>query len=231
MKTKHIINIGDKVNNLTVTSKFRNKHNQTCLVCKCECGTIVNCMPYNLIKSKTKSCGCLKIARAKAKAKFLAGVKVGKLLINKILSNRDKFGRRMCEVICDCGTIKQMFVSKQTKSCGCARQYSQSKDPDGVEFRRYRKICIRRNIVFELTKETFSILIKENCYYCGNSPNMNMHVGKQLKNGIDRLDNSKGYLIDNVVTCCGDCNFAKRQLSYDQFMKMIKKIYDKHLSV
>lgn len=31
----------------------------------------------------------------------------------------------------------------------------------------------------------------------------------QMGSGLDRTDNSKGYLIKNVVPCCGICNSIK----------------------
>jgi hypothetical protein len=44
-------------------------------------------------------------------------------------------------------------------------------------------------------------------------------------NGIDRVDNFKGYEIDNCVPCCYICNYAKRDMSKDQFLAWVKRIY------
>lgn len=45
-----------------------------------------------------------------------------------------------------------------------------------------------------------------------------------IYNGIDRIDNAKGYTIENSVTCCKRCNFAKRNMSYDEFISWGKKL-------
>jgi hypothetical protein len=43
-------------------------------------------------------------------------------------------------------------------------------------------------------------------------------------NGIDRLDSKVGYVEENVVSCCADCNFAKQRLSKSQFLDLVKRI-------
>ena len=45
-------------------------------------------------------------------------------------------------------------------------------------------------------------------------------------NGIDRVDSSKGYVEDNVVSCCKYCNTAKNTMSRDEFFKWIKRVYE-----
>lgn len=40
------------------------------------------------------------------------------------------------------------------------------------------------------------------CYYCG-------HPLNETGIGLDRLDSDRGYVLDNVVPCCGTCNMAK----------------------
>jgi len=48
----------------------------------------------------------------------------------------------------------------------------------------------------------------------------------QIYNGIDRLDSSKGHVIDNVVPCCKWCNYAKRERSYKDFLDWVVVIYN-----
>jgi hypothetical protein len=43
--------------------------------------------------------------------------------------------------------------------------------------------------------------------------------------GIDRLDNNIGYVSGNCVPCCSVCNYAKRDMTVDQFKNWIKRIY------
>lgn len=45
-------------------------------------------------------------------------------------------------------------------------------------------------------------------------------------NGIDRLNSSIGYEVDNCVPCCYICNRAKAQLDDKTFLNHITKIYN-----
>lgn len=42
-------------------------------------------------------------------------------------------------------------------------------------------------------------------------------------NGIDRVDNFKGYTLENSVPCCTICNRAKSNMLYDDFMSYIQR--------
>jgi hypothetical protein len=71
-------------------------------------------------------------------------------------------------------------------------------------------------------------MIKGHCSYCGSEPR---NVAKAFNgdfgyNGLDRIDNTKGYEPGNVVTCCFICNNAKRTLSVAEFMGWAKALYE-----
>ncbi len=46
------------------------------------------------------------------------------------------------------------------------------------------------------------------------------------RNGIDRFDNTIGYIKDNCRSCCSLCNYLKRDSSYEKFINKIKRIYE-----
>lgn len=96
-------------------------------------------------------------------------------------------------------------------------------------FYKYRMQAQRRNIEFKLKQKDFLQIINEDCFYCG-SEHSNREVTSSghvlIYNGIDRLDNTKGYVLGNVVPCCRFCNQMKSDLSYDLFANQIKKIYE-----
>ena len=75
-----------------------------------------------------------------------------------------------------------------------------------------------RGIKFLLTKEQAMTICEQDCFYCG----------KKRCLGIDRLDNSKDYTIENCVPCCGCCNRMKMDLTPTFFFQQINKIYNKH---
>ena len=43
-------------------------------------------------------------------------------------------------------------------------------------------------------------------------------------NGIDRLYNTCGYILGNIVTCCSTCNYRKGNMHVDDFLLWIAKI-------
>lgn len=46
---------------------------------------------------------------------------------------------------------------------------------------------------------------------------------------MDRVDSKKGYLINNVVACCWNCNKAKASLSQEDFLRLIENIYNNRI--
>ena len=71
------------------------------------------------------------------------------------------------------------------------------------------------SITTQLDIEDVKELWEKPCTYCG-SPIDTI--------GIDRIDNSKGYLKGNITACCSLCNWMKRELSVDDFINHINKI-------
>ena len=98
-------------------------------------------------------------------------------------------------------------------------------------FLSYRMNAGRRGIKFFLTKEEFEDLVTKNCFYCGAKPSARKN--KALKshmpmNGVDRVDNTVGYLKSNCVPACPECNMAKRMLTVRRFLQLVRRIYRYH---
>jgi hypothetical protein len=75
----------------------------------------------------------------------------------------------------------------------------------------YAKSCAdNKGQPFNLTRDEFNAVIKNECYYCKTVP-----LGNE--GGIDRLNNNDNncYYKDNCVSCCTTCNNLKRDLQYD----------------
>lgn len=79
----------------------------------------------------------------------------------------------------------------------------------------YKRNCNETGKIFSIPREEFDCLVHLPCYYCGDMTDIN---------GIDRVDNNKGYISGNCVPCCKTCNFMKGKLSYDKFIEKIKQI-------
>jgi len=63
----------------------------------------------------------------------------------------------------------------------------------------------QRNIIWTLDFTDFCSLIEEPCFYCQNQLGAPVETGS----GLDRLDNTRGYELGNVVSCCQQCNEIK----------------------
>ena len=86
----------------------------------------------------------------------------------------------------------------------------------------YKWRAIKKQIDFLITPSDYDNIINKDCYLCGKQ-NDNSH-----KNGIDRIDNSKGYVLDNVKCCCGECNYIKKDYELDDIINKFILIYENH---
>ena len=101
-------------------------------------------------------------------------------------------------------------------------------------FKEYIRNAANRGIPMNLIFDQFNSLINQPCYYCGAEPSV--HKTSEVKsnkiepvlkhNGVDRLNSSIGYELDNCVPCCYICNRAKAQLDDRSFLEHIVKIYN-----
>lgn len=139
------------------------------------------------------------------------------------------------ELGCDRGTVKRRL---EYNNIPLEKKPRSDKSVDNTPaknklFYKYRMQANRRNIEFKLKYKDFLEIIEKYCFYCG-SPSSNTEItpsGHILKyNGIDRIDNAKGYVDNNVVPCCKICNQMKSNLGYDEFIEQIDKIH-KHFKL
>lgn len=143
---------------------------------------------------------------------------------------------------CDCGKEIERVTSDikrgHQRSCGCMKKEILSslrkklpgQSAFNILFASYKQKADERNLVFELLEKEFITLTKQNCYYCGISPSQlfirpGMNGGYSY-NGIDRVDNTKGYTLDNCVSCCKKCNRAKMIMSKKEFFEWIEQVYN-----
>lgn len=145
--------------------------------------------------------------------------------------------------LCDCGNniefrADKVFCEKRPiKSCGCKGNRITRKNIHDF----YRKLILsrvyskykygakRRNYTFNLSEFFFNDLVSSNCYYC-NHPPLSIKYLQNNKdyyiytNGIDRKDNSIGYIESNSVSCCKICNYAKNIVPHNEFLQWINYI-------
>ena len=154
--------------------------------------------------------------------------KFGRLTVTERSYPNGKWGLRwLCK--CECGAEKIVtgdnLRSGYTKSCGCLSRL----DPGpGIASMRgvlgiYKRIAKNRSLKFELTEKQFFELAQKDCYYCGAKPsNINKtksNNGEYVYNGLDRIDNTKGYTIDNVVSCCRTFGIIDHIIHYRRIIR------------
>jgi len=166
----------------------------------------------------------------------LIGKRFGKLVVIVKSKRTDKRHNQYWVCKCDCGNYKEIrghHLGKSISSCGCLQKLFR-KLPKGESsfnqlFFTYKQNAKKAGRSFGLTKTEFKKLTQQNCTYCGEPPsqivNKPKHNGIFIYNGIDRLDNSKGYTKNNSVPCCKVCNLMKRTLSCKEFISKVKQIY------
>src|SRR5271165_4347882 len=93
----------------------------------------------------------------------------------------NKRGSSVWNCICECGIIKSITGSElkngNSRSCGSCwklnnnfRAIKSGESAFNCLYNSYKKRAKERNKTFNLTKDDFKILTKQNCHYCGNKP-------------------------------------------------------------
>ena len=170
-----------------------------------------------------------------SKIKDITGKRFGKLVVIKF--DHIIKGSSFWECLCDCGKtsiVSKTSLNSGTKSCGCNKNQRRLLDGENAFNRLYDTYRFRakhKNFEFEFTKDEFKNITKQNCFYCGIKPSQIAlptinFFGEYIYNGIDRVDNSKGYTKENSVPCCGKCNRSKREFSKEEFFSWIKRVYN-----
>ena len=234
---------GQKFSRLYVIEEQSRDRTTTYWKCLCDCGNESIVPTSYLTSGNTRSCGCLRIDN-RDKIPDLSGQIFGRLIV--IQYDRSKARRSGTGLVhywickCECGKMKSIrhhcLTRGTTKSCGCLNRdkiIQRSVNPDAAFNRVYRQYihrCEHYNISFDLTVDHFYFLTQQDCYYCGASPSKkSYHWAKDkpplLYNGVDRKDSNVGYTMENSVTCCTTCNYAKNTLTVDEFRDWIYRIY------
>jgi hypothetical protein len=174
----------------------------------------------------------------KQKTILKQGNKINRLTVLEF-SHIGNHNRKYFKFKCDCGKEKiilgSLVVSGNTKSCGCLSiEVKKSKLlPNNMGVIRqiilgYKRHAKDRGFCFNLSESQVIKLISEKCYYCGlppsNKKTTKNHTGL-FYSGIDRVDSDKDYDIDNCVSCCEQCNKAKRDISIEQFKDWIERLH------
>ncbi|WP_413440216.1 hypothetical protein [Synechococcus sp. MIT S1220] len=187
---------GTKINRLTaiLPSKNRTKDGRAQWVFKCECGKIVEVCRGSVTSGNTKSCGCLKTEKFKAKAEDFKNVRIGSVVGIRRIEGK----RRLWEWQCDCGKKDQGYGAayrhrlKKNGSVGCRHcalersAKARTKDYTGI---RYGHLVAVERIEFDPEKTPKECLWVWDCD-CGNT----VERTPQIARG-NQIDGSCGCMI------------------------------------
>lgn len=135
----------------------------------------------------------------------------------------------------DCKKIKNTnkFGKDRTKPDGrqwrckvCARKnrkerYKTAYVSDESRFKSVRSQATHRGKIWEISFEEWLCLVvgkDKRCTYCwGSLP--------ETGSGLDRMDNSRGYVTGNVTSCCRTCNEIKSdKFSYEEMLGIMNLV-------
>lgn len=176
----------------------------------------------------------------------LSGNVYGKLtVLRKLQSSRD--GSILWECVCACGNIYQASTrhlnrkNNSVKSCGCDQfkagekhsQWQGHKKISGHWWSSHVKHSAnckgRKTVSLSLTKEEAYCLFleqEERCWFT-KEPLVISNDSKLNTASIDRIDNTKGYSVDNVRWVHKSINMMKRTYSDEYFVGWCKKVASK----
>ena len=138
---------------------------------------------------------------------------------------RNGSSQRIYHFYClECNKELNVQISAFKRHSGKCQRCSQLGEP---YFFIYNELKNHRNkkVEFNISFEDFKKIIENNfCHYCSKELHYNKHSrqwGKNLSRAhqLDRKNNSKGYILNNVVPCCWTCNRLKsNEFTYEEFL-------------
>ncbi len=139
--------------------------------------------------------------------------------------NDQNTDKKMCYV---CNKTVSGDNYKINKCLECYNTYRKNEDSRKVQdplikhLTDYKIRAKEKNLEWDITDEEARKYFNSKCYYCNMLTNYN---------GIDRLDSTKGYTKNNIVSCCKICNYMKGIKSVEDFIKIIKYILINNLII
>ena len=137
----------------------------------------------------------------------------------------------------DCGDIVYLSLhqiifdhSKYCKKCAVKHRMDNVRlDPAVCSWNSYYANITKRSEVYgdvcDLSKEEVIEMASKPCYYCGALPiKCKHHKHKLVRNGIDRIDSTRGYIRGNCVPCCSTCNRMKLDMTQSSWIEHMRRI-------
>uniref|UniRef100_A0A6C0I7D7 Uncharacterized protein n=1 Tax=viral metagenome TaxID=1070528 RepID=A0A6C0I7D7_9ZZZZ len=174
------------------------------------------CKNYT-VEGKLKCEDCLMIIREKEREQHKQLKETGKCLgcgsdIEEKTSGFRRADVQRCQA---CYDILKEVETRRTRH----RNYNEERKANiQRHYQEYITSANKRCISFDVSIEEFATLVGSECAYC-------RYYNESEVIGIDRVDNSIGYITSNVVGCCSVCNRMKNTHSLEFFKEHVRKLY------
>lgn len=215
--------IGKKFGKLTVISKYTEKRKNryyTICICLCECGKETKVIYSNLRNNSTKSCGCLK----KEASKMTCSEKI---ITCDICGKEFKHSSISIKKTCSKECLKKKHKTYIKKRRVSEFDISLRFILYGIKSRS-KKEGYETNIDFKYLKELFN---NQNgkCKRTGVNFDLTIYCDNKLKRSpnsmsIDRIDNTKGYVKENIQLVCLMYNLCKNHWSEEEVLAFCKRV-------
>ena len=168
---------------------------------------------FNILKDKAKCEDCLEKARDKDNKLYAKRKELNSALIKDTTTTN-----RLCNL---CGNTYEKYLTvKSQEAVICKvcqekqkeqddkrkdrkRDYTQENKNNLIQYyKEYINSAIRREYDILIDFDKFCELVNSKCYYCDYSKENEVI-------GIDRVNNDIGYIKENTVPCCSNCNYMK----------------------
>ena len=141
--------------------------------------------------------------------------KLKKLSKFHIQNDRKDGHRSWCKECINANDRKKWWINPEKSRAKHRVKLKRNQNTPRQRWHDYKKAAKVRERQWDLTFEQFMTFWQKFCYYCGD----------EIKTiGLDRIDNNKGYELDNLVSCCSRCNYAKRKMNQEEFIDHCKKV-------
>ncbi len=173
----------------------------------------------------------------------LEGKTYGRLEVQKF-AGTDAWGKSEWECKCVCGKIVTVGISSlnqgHQRSCGCLRKdmnnhrfwqgYGEISKDTWSSIQRGAK---SRNLEFSITIEyAWELFEKQNklCSLTGKLLSLHKHKRDKIRPtaSLDRIDNTKGYIIGNVQWVHKHVNICKHTYTNEEFIELCNQVAKLH---
>lgn len=185
---------GQTFNQLTVLgpsetqSERSTKRKWLDVMCRCACGTVKSRPLQEVVKGNVKSCGCL------------SGQAVAKLKL-------------------DSQPAMSAAPRRRPATQAPAQPKVNVRPLMKLRYDDFTKKSRSRGMVNTLTFDQWMELVTAPCWYTGRPPERRQTSrGEITCHGLDRLDNTKGYTLDNVITSCSEVNVIRGNIKQATFL-------------